>query len=101
MAQLVKNPPAMQETLLLLGSRNSVPGSGKFAGEAIGYPLQYSWASLLVQLVKKIPWRRERLSTPVFWPGELHGLYSPWGRKELDPTERLSLSLSYLSIDLS
>ena len=39
----------------------------------------------------EVPWRRERLSTPVFWPGELHGLYSPWGRKELDTTERLSL----------
>ena len=25
--------------------------------------------------VRKIPWRRERLSTPVFWPGEFHGLY--------------------------
>ena len=25
------------------------------------------------------PWRRERLSTPVFWPGEFHGLYSTWG----------------------
>ena len=24
----------------------------------------------------KIPWRRERLTTPVFWPGEVHGLYS-------------------------
>ena len=29
----------------------------------------------------------------MFWPGEFHGLYSPWGRKELDTTERLSLSL--------
>ena len=38
-------------------------------------------------LVKKIPWRRERLPTPVFWPGEFHGLYSPWGRKESDRTE--------------
>ena len=27
------------------------------------------------------------VSTPVFWPGEFHGLYSPWGRKELDMTE--------------
>ena len=27
-----------------------------------------------------MPWRRERLPTPVFWPGEFHGLY-PWGRK--------------------
>ena len=38
--------------------------------------------------VGKIPWRRERLPTPVFWLGEFH---SPWGRKELDPTEQLSL----------
>ena len=36
------------------------------------------------------PWRRERLPTLVFWPGEFHELYSPWGRKELDTTERLS-----------
>ena len=50
--QLVKNPPAMQET----------------------------W-------VGKISWRRERLPTPVFWPGEFQGLYSPWGRKESDTTE--------------
>ena len=48
------------------------------------------WASLVAQLVKnlpamretwfnpwvgKIPWRRERLSTPVFWRGEFHVLY--------------------------
>ena len=38
-------------------------------------------------------WRRERLLTPVFWPGEFHGLDSPWGCKESDTTERLSLSL--------
>ena len=42
--------------------------------------------------VGKIPWRRERLPTPVFWPGELHGRYSPWGHKESDTTERLSLT---------
>ena len=34
--------------------------------------------------VRNIPWRRDRLPTPVFWPGEFRGLYSPWGRKELD-----------------
>ena len=28
----------------------------------------------------KIPWRRERLPTPVFWPGEFHEMYTPWGR---------------------
>ena len=32
------------------------------------------------------------LPTAVCWPGEFHGLYSPWGLKELDMTERLSLS---------
>ena len=34
---------------------------------------------------------KERLPTPVFWSGEFHGLYSPWGHKELDMTEQLSL----------
>ena len=36
--------------------------------------------------VGKIPQRREWLPTPVFWPGEFHGLQSLWGRKELDMT---------------
>ena len=31
----------------------------------------------------------ERLPTPVFWPGEFHGLYSPWDRKESDTTDIL------------
>ena len=43
--------------------------------------------------IAKIPWRRERLPTLVFWPGEFHGLYSPWGHKESDTIERLSVSL--------
>ena len=60
-----------------------------------------SVASLVAQLVKnqptmkktwvqswlgKIPWRRKRLPTPVFCPGEPHELYSPWGCKESDVT---------------
>ena len=36
---------------------------------------------------------KERLPSPVFWPGEFHGLYSPWGHKESDTTEWLSLWL--------
>ena len=36
-AQLVKNPPAMQENL-----DQEIPGSGRPAGEGIGYPLQYT-----------------------------------------------------------
>ena len=38
--------------------------------------------------VGKISWRRERLSTPVFWPGEFHGLHSPGA------SQRVGLSLS-------
>ena len=46
----------------------------------------------LIPGLGKIPLRRERLPTPVFWPGKFHGLYSPWDHKELDTTERLSLT---------
>ena len=45
--------------------------------------------------VGKIPCRREWLPTPVFWPGEFHGLYSSWGCKQSDTTEQLSLSLHF------
>ena len=71
----------------------SIPVSGRSPGEGIGYPLKYSWTSLVVQLVKNppamwetwvwnIPWRRE-----IFWPREFHVLYSPWSHKESDMTE--------------
>ena len=38
--------------------------------------MQETWVQ---SLGRNIPWRRERLPTPVFWPGEFHGLYTPWG----------------------
>ena len=84
------------------GNPSSIPGLERSTGEGIGYPLYYSWASLVAQLVKNLPamletwvqslgWEdpleKEKLPTPVFWPGEFHGLYSPWGCKELDMTE--------------
>ena len=43
--------------------------------------------------VGKIPWRRERLPTPVFWPREFHRRYRLWGCKESDMTEQISLLL--------
>ena len=57
--------------------------------------LWLSWQRIRMQYGKpgfdpwvgKIPWRRERLPTLVFWPGEFHGLYSPWDRRESDMTE--------------
>ena len=53
--------------------------------------------------VWKIPWGREWKYTPVFLPGESHGQrglagYSPWGHKESDRTEQLTLPLIYIYI---
>ena len=53
----------------------------------------------LIPGLGRFPWRREQLSTPGFWPREFHGQrslagYSPWGCKELDTTEQLTLLLS-------
>ena len=50
--------------------------------------------------VRKIPWRREWLPTPVCLPGEFNGQrslanYSPWGHKELDTTEQLTDTHTY------
>ena len=73
------------------GDPGSIPGSGGSPGEGLGYPLQYSWASLVAQMVKnllqcgrsefdpwvgKIPWRRRWQPTLEFLPGE-----SPWTEK--------------------
>ena len=50
--------------------------------------------------VRKIPWRREELPTPVFLPEEFHEQrnlagYSPWDHKELYMTKRLTLLLLF------
>ena len=68
-----------------------------FKQRPVGFPLWLSWSRIHLQCrrprfdpwVGKIPWSRERLPTPVFWPGEFHGPYSPWGHKESDMTEQL------------
>ena len=41
------------------GDPTLISGSVRSAGEGIGYPLQYSWASLVAQLVKNPPAMRE------------------------------------------
>ena len=48
-----------EESPCSAGDPNLIPGSGRSAGERIGYPLQYSWASLVSQLVKNPPAMRE------------------------------------------
>ena len=49
----------------------SIPGSGRSAGEGIGYPLQYSWASLVAQLVKNPPTRQETWVQSLGWEDPL------------------------------
>ena len=42
-----------------MGNPGSIPGSGRSTGEEIGYPFQYSLASLVTQLVKNPPGMQE------------------------------------------
>ena len=44
-----------KESTCIAGDPSLIPGSGRSAGEEIGYTLQYSWASLVAQLVKNPP----------------------------------------------
>ena len=86
-----------KESVCNAGDPGSIPGLGRSAGDRIGYPLQYSWGFPCgsagresacnegdlgsIPGLERSPWRRERLPTPVFWPREFHGLYSPWVTK--------------------
>ena len=44
-----------KESTYNVGDLGSIPGLERSAGEGTGYPLQYSWASLVTQLVKNLP----------------------------------------------
>ena len=113
MSQGLLNTSISKESTCNAGDSSSIPGSGISPGEGNNYPFQCSCASLVVQVVKnpssmwetwvlswvgKILWRKERVPTPVLWPGEFHGLYSPWGCRESDMIERLSLYVLSLPI---
>ena len=79
-------------------------------GERIGYPLQYSWASLVAQLIKNLPAIQETWVQSLGWEDPLekgkatHSSIlawripktSPWSHKELDMTDQLSLTHSGL-----
>ena len=76
----------------------------KFVKRSLRFDIYTLRASLVAQLVKNLPampetWVRslgwedplekgKAIPTPVFWPGEFHGLYSPWGRKQSAMPER-------------
>ena len=44
-----------KESACNAGDSGSISGLGRFAGKGIGYPLQYSWASLVARMVKNLP----------------------------------------------
>ena len=69
MAQLVKNPPAMQK----------IPGSERSPGEAIGYLPQYSWAPLVYQTVKNLPIMQDTWVQSLDWEDPLGWEDAPGG----------------------
>ena len=103
-----------KESACNAGDPGSIPGSGRSAGEGIGYPLQYSRASLVAQLVKNLPATLETWIQSLGWEDPLergkatHSSILAWripwsvqsmGHKELDMTERLPLH-SYLTFHI-
>ena len=62
---------AGKESACDAGDPGSIPGSGRSPGEGIGYPLQYSWASLVVQLVKNLPAMRNTWVRSLGWEDPL------------------------------
>ena len=108
-----------KESACNTGDPGSIPGSGRSPGEGIGNPLHYSWASLVVQIVKNLPAMQETLvlslgredpleegmvihSSILAWRIPMDRgawwapvCYSPWGCKELDMTEQQSTAHRY------
>ena len=88
-----------KESACNAGDPGSIPG--RSAGEGIGYPLQHPWAPLVTQLVKNPPAVWETWIQSFGWEDPLEkgkATHSsiltwriPWGRKELDRNEQLSL----------
>ena len=87
-----------KESACNAGDPGSTPGSGRSSGERVGYPLQYSWASLVAQLVKNSPAMPETWVQSLGWEDTHSSILawriprripSPWGCKESDMTEQL------------
>ena len=65
-----------KESACSAGDPGSIPGSGRSPGEGKGYPLQYSWASLVARLVKNLPAMQETWVRSLGWE-------DPWRRERL------------------
>jgi len=62
---------AGKESACNAGDPGSIPGSGRSLGEGTGYPLQYSWASLVAWLVNNTPAMRETWVQSLGWEDPL------------------------------
>ena len=62
-----------KESTCNAGDLSSIPGSGRSAGEGIGYPLQYAWASLVAQVATNPPAVQETLVRSLGWEDPLEG----------------------------
>ena len=60
-----------KESTCNAGDPGSIPGSGRSPGEGIGYPLQYSWASLVALLVTNLPAMWETCVRSLGWEDPL------------------------------
>ena len=60
-----------KESACIAGDPGSIPRLGRSAGEGIGYPLQYSWASFMAQLVNNPPAMRETWVPSLGWEDHL------------------------------
>ena len=60
-----------KESTCIAGDPGLIPGSGRCPGEGIGYPLQYSWASFVAQLVKNLPAIQETWVQSLGWEDPL------------------------------
>ena len=60
-----------KQSIYNAGDPGSIPGTGRSAGEERGYPLQYSWALPVAQLVKNLPAMREIWVRSLGWEGAL------------------------------
>ena len=65
------NSSVGKESTCNAGEPGLIPGSGRSTGEGIGYPLQYSWASFVAQLVKNPPAVKETWVLSLGWEGLL------------------------------
>ena len=62
---------AGKESACSAGDPGSIPGSARSPGDGTGYPLQYSWASLVAQLVKDPPEMQETWVQSLGWENPL------------------------------